>query len=422
MGKVWANQSRFEHLLEVEKAVARVQGALKIIPKEAADAIDATGAFDIARVLEIEKTTKHDVIAFVTNVGENVGELGRKYVHFGLTSSDVLDTALSLQLRSAFEVLFLKLKKLDVSLVLKVKAHQDTLCVGRTHGIHAEPTSFGLKLSGFLVELRRNQKRLEQACKQVLIVKLSGAVGTYSSLSEEVEEKVATELKMSQEIVATQVVPRDRHAEVIGALALLAAGFERLALEIRHLQRTEVGEVEESFSVGQKGSSAMPHKKNPITSENLCGLARLFRGYHMAALENVALWHERDISHSSVERVIFPDSFILADYMAAKLTDIIGGLIVNSEKMKANLELTRGQVFSSHILLELIRKGLSREDAYKIVQRLSHGLKSGENLKVALLADAEAGKLISADEIDKIFSGEKHRKNMHKIIERALNS
>jgi adenylosuccinate lyase len=421
MGKVWAAQSRFEYLLVVEKAVASVQGELKIIPQDAADAIVKKGTFDYKRILEIERTTKHDVIAFVTDVGNQVGELGQKYVHFGLTSSDVLDSAFSLQIQEAEKILIQKIKKLDQALVTQIKKHKDTLCAGRTHGMHAEPTTFGLKLSGFLCELRRNAARVSQACADASRLKLSGAVGTFSALGEEVEKHVAIKLNLKQEIVATQVIPRDRHASVMGALALLMAGFERLALEIRHLQRTEVSEVEESFSVGQKGSSAMPHKKNPITSENICGLARLLRGYHVAALEDIALWHERDISHSSVERVIFPDAFILCDYAAEKLSETVTNLFVNVERMKFNLDISKGKLFSSHVLLELIRNGLPRDQAYKLVQRVSQD-GSLKNLKESLLNDSETKKYLKPDDLEKIFSGVNHLKSISLIIERALNS
>ena len=294
MGKIWSIQNKFQCLLEVEKAVASAQASLKIIPESAASAILAKSSFNIDRILELEKTTKHDVIAFVSNVAENVGIEGR-FVHFGLTSSDVLDTGLSLQISTAGKTLLEKIKALDLALVGQIRKHRDTLCVGRTHGIHAEPTTFGLKLSGFLVELRRNAKRVEQACKQACVVKLSGAVGTYSSMGAEVESLVGKKLGLASETVATQVVPRDRHAEIFSSLALLGAGFERLAVEIRHLQRTEVNEVGEAFEVGQKGSSAMPHKRNPIASENITGIARLLRGYLVSSFENVALWHERDI-------------------------------------------------------------------------------------------------------------------------------
>ena len=418
MGAVWSTQNKFECLLQVEKAVAQVQGRLGIIPTGAADNISKCSKFSVARILEIEKTTKHDVIAFVTNVAESLGPDGR-FVHFGMTSSDVLDTALSLQIRSAEKILQSKLQALEEAFNSQIKKHQDTLSVGRTHGIHAEPTTFGFKMAGFLAELKRNRARVFAACAQASRVKLSGAVGTYSAMPIEVEEQVAADLGMTCEDIATQVIPRDRYAEVFNALAILGAGFERVAIEIRHLQRTEVDEVQESFEVGQKGSSAMPHKKNPIASENITGMARLLRSYAVAALENVALWHERDISHSAVERVIFPDAFILADYSASRLTQVIQNLKVNSEVMKKNLELTRGQIFSSHVLLELIKKGLSREDAYKMIQKASHSLKVGEHLSEVLAKDEEVSKYLSEAELSGIFSGEAHKKNIQQVIERV---
>ncbi|MDZ4676647.1 MAG: adenylosuccinate lyase [Oligoflexia bacterium] len=419
MGKIWTIQNRFERLLDVEKAVARAQAQLKIIPEKAARVINGLNKINVERILEIEKTTKHDVIAFVTSMAEKAGPEGR-YIHFGLTSSDVLDTAVSLQIEESKNVLLEKLDVLEEVLKSFIKKHKDTLCVGRTHGMHAEPTTLGLKFAGFLAELKRNKKRVSAACTQASVVKLSGAVGTYSSLGIEVEQLVAKKLKLPTEDVATQVIPRDRHAEVFSSLALLGAGFERLAIEVRHLQRTEVGELEEGFQKGQKGSSAMPHKRNPIASENITGLARLLRGYLVAAIENVALWHERDISHSSVERVIFPDAFILAHYATDRMIQVVKNLSVNKKRMKENLDLTHGQVFSSHILLELIKKGMSREDAYALVQRHSHQLTQGLDLETSLLKDAESKKLLSKKELARIFSGVTHRKSIHKVIERVL--
>ncbi len=424
MGEIWSTHSRFQRLLDVEKAVAKVQGAMGLIPEPAAHAILASAGFDVKQISEIEKTTKHDVIAFVTSVCETVNsrnskEFG-KYVHFGLTSSDVLDTALSLQIRDAYQILQMRLSELDTTLADLVVKHADTICVGRTHGIHAEPTTWGLKLAGYLAELKRNRVRIQRACEQVAVVKLSGAVGTYSLMSEEVEAAVAKELKLPSETVATQVIPRDRHAEVFSSLAILGGGLERLATELRHLQRTEVGEIEEAFSTGQKGSSAMPHKKNPIGSENITGLARLLRGYLLCSMEDIALWHERDISHSSVERVIFPDAFIVADYAVYRTNQILVNLKVNPAKMKTNLDLTQGQVFSSHVLLELIKKGLTREDAYHLIQKNSHELKNGQSLKEALMNDSNINELLSEKEFSDIFSGKSHLKSIQKIIERVV--
>lgn len=417
MAKIWEPQNRFTQLLKVEVAVAAAQAEFDIIPQEAADAIAKKGKFSVPEIDKIEKQTRHDVIAFVTNVAKNVGEHG-KYVHYGLTSSDVLDTAMSLVFRDAFEVLDASLNKLEASLVKITKKHKATVCVGRTHGIHAEPTTFGWKLAGHLAELRRNRVRLERAIKQISIVKLSGPVGTYSTLEAKVEKRVGEMLGLTPEQVATQVVPRDRHAELFLTLTLLTTGFERVAVELRHLQRTEVNEVEEGFAKGQKGSSAMPHKKNPIGSENLTGLARLVRSNATAALENVVLWHERDISHSSVERVIFPDAFIVADYAADRLSGILDGLVVKADKMKENLDITNGQVSSSLILLALVRKGLSREDAYKVVQSASHSLKNGEHLQDRLFKDRTFKKLMTKKEVTEIFAG--RSKEVGRLVDHVL--
>lgn len=416
MGEIWSPQNKFQKLLDVEVAVAEIQSQLKLIPSEAAQDIKAKGRFDVKRILEIEKTTKHDVIAFVSNVAENVGPNGR-YVHYGLTSSDVIDTGLSLQIREAAKLLDHKLEGLEKALGGLAQEHAEALCSGRTHGMHAEPTSFGVKMAGFLSELQRNRARVKAASEQAARIKLSGAVGTYSALDPEVEENVGKKLGLKIETVATQVIPRDRHAEVLFALTCLASGFERLAVELRHLQRTEVSEVEEGFTKGQKGSSAMPHKKNPITSENLTGISRLMRGYLAAAMENIALWHERDISHSAVERVIFPDGFILCDYAAFRLTELLNNLVVHKAQMKKNMDLSGGKLFSSHVLLKLVQKGLSREEAYALVQKCAH---ENASLRSGLENDAKTKSLLSAKEMDEIFSGQSYLKNFKKIIERVL--
>lgn len=419
MGKIWSDEHKFSALLEVEVAVAKAQAELKIIPRAAALAIAKKSKFNLKRILELEKVTKHDVIAFVSNVAENVGDHGR-YVHFGMTSSDVLDTATSLLIREAGDVLIASVDKLEKALEKKARSHAGTLCAGRTHGMHAEPTSFGLKLAGHLMEVQRHRARLVCALKQAQVAKLSGAVGTYSSQPPEVEARVARFLKLQTEMVATQVIPRDRHAEVILALAQLGAGLERLAIEIRHLQRTEVSEVFEGFSQGQKGSSAMPHKRNPIGSENITGCARLLRSYAFAALENVALWHERDISHSSVERVIFPDAFILCDYAVDRMAQIIAQIEVKVDRMKLNMNLSQGQLFSSHVLLELVKTGLSREEAYSIVQSCSHKLRPGQNLADALKKDKAVTSRLKTKEINAIFSGASHKKSIRAAVEKAL--
>ena len=419
MGDLWSKEARFECLLEVELAVARAQARLKIIPEKAYKDIKSKGKFSVARIDEIEKTTKHDVIAFVTNVAENVGASGR-YIHYGMTSSDVLDTALSVQISKAARVLLAGFVRLEAALEKLIRKHEFTLCAGRTHGMHAEATTFGFKLAGHLMEFQRTRVRVEHAVTQMQIVKLSGAVGTYTTQPPKVEALVGEDLGLQPENIATQVVPRDRHAEMIWSLAMAGAAIERLAVELRHLQRTEVAEVIESFTPGQKGSSAMPHKKNPISAENLTGQARLLRSYAMAALEDIALWHERDISHSSVERVIFPDSFILADYAIDRMTRLLEGLYVDQERMLRNMSLSQGQLFSSQVLLAMIDRGLSREEAYKIVQRVCHDLEPGDSLETRLLADPEASRYVTKESLGPIFSGQTQRARIKTVIDGVL--
>ncbi len=419
MDLIWSLESRFNAMMTVEVAVAQAQAEVGIIPEKAAKDIKKKAKFSLKRILEIEKTTKHDVIAFVSNMAENVGPSG-KYIHYGLTSSDVIDTAVSLQIKQAAVLVQGKIKNLESALKDQIKTHAETLCAGRTHGMHAEPTTFGMKLAGFLAELKRNGKRFNSAVDQCVIGKLSGAVGTYSAQSIGVEKSVCKELGLQPETIATQVIPRDRHAELIFSISMLGAGLERLSIELRHLQRTEVGEVSEGFSPGQKGSSAMPHKKNPISSENITGLSRLLRGYMISAHENISLWHERDISHSSVERVIFPDAFILVDYALNRMSGVIANLDVNKERMIENMNLSSGHLFSSHILLALIEKGLSREEAYKLVQKHAHELKKGLNLKDSLLGDKQISSLLPKKQLEQIFSGVKHVQQIKKLIPRAL--
>lgn len=408
MDKQFSAHSRFEYMRLVEVECAVVQAEMGLIPVKAAVDIKKKSKFQIDRIYEIEKTTKHDVIAFVSNMAENVGDSG-KYIHFGLTSSDVLDTALSLQIGGGLDIVLKEATVLRKTILQIIKKHKNTICAGRTHGIFAEITTFGFKMSGFLSELDRNIGRLKQAQSAIMMCKLSGAVGTSSALPVEFETKVAKNLGLKVESFATQVVPRDRHAEVMTALAFLSAGYERLAVELRHLQRSEVSEVIEGFSKGQKGSSAMPHKKNPISAENITGLARLMRSYAQSAFENIALWHERDISHSSVERIIFPDAFQLAHYMTKRLNDLLAGLYINEEQMFANTQKLGGVLYSSHLLLHLVQKHqMNREKAYEVVQSLAHSLKDGEHLEHKILKDKHASKFFSKNDLKDIFSGKKH--------------
>jgi adenylosuccinate lyase len=419
MGAIWELENKFEKMQEVEIAVAQAQASLGIIPRAAAKAITENARFSVKRIHELEQQTKHDVIAFVSNVAENVGEWGR-FVHYGMTSSDVLDTAFSLQVRDAGQVLMQTVDFLIRNLQSLAHRHEYTLCAGRTHGMFAEPTTFGLKMAGHLAEIQRNRKRLELGLADMNVCKLSGAVGTYSGQPPIVESKVAKRLKLELETVATQIIPRDRHAYLMNSLALLGGCLERLALELRHLQRSEVGEVTEGFSKGQKGSSAMPHKKNPISAENICGASRLLRAYAQASMENIALWHERDISHSSVERVIFPDAFILADYATHRAAVLVEGLEVHKRRMQENIDQAQGQLFSSQVLLALVEKGLDREMAYAHVQRLCHSLGRGDHLQSRVLQDPELKKLLKPDEVKKIFKGEKNMKHVKTILKRVL--
>jgi adenylosuccinate lyase len=367
IGEVWSQQRKLECWLEVELAATEAWAEEGVVPAEAAEACRARAAFTVEGVEEREKVTDHDVAAFVDVVAASVGEHGR-WIHYGLTSSDVLDTALALRLRQAGEVVLASARAYRDALVERALEQRETLCVGRTHGVHAEPTTFGLRLAGFAFEADRNLARLEEAFAQLRFGKLSGAVGTYASVPPTVEARVMERLGLEREDVATQVVPRDRHAVLTSAIAIAGAGLERFATEVRNLQRTEVREVEEPFAAGQKGSSAMPHKRNPIRTERITGLARVLRGYAQAGLENVALWHERDISHSGAERVILPDATIGLDYMQALATGVAAEMRIRADRMRENLELTQGALFSQRALTALVESGLTRDDAYRIVQ------------------------------------------------------
>jgi adenylosuccinate lyase len=366
LGELWTDEARMTAWRDVEVAAAE---ALEGPTEEDLEAIRGA-TFTVEAVKEREAVTDHDVAAFVDVLSGSAGPAGR-WIHFGLTSSDVLDTALALQLRRAGDVIVPGARQLAAALAERAREHADTLCVGRTHGVHAEPTSFGLKLAGFAIEAHRNAERLERAFAQAATGAISGAVGTYASLGPEYEARVLERLGLAVEPVSTQVVPRDRHAELLSAIALAGAGLERFAQEVRHLQRTEVREVEEPFKAGQKGSSAMPHKRNPITTERICGLARVLRGYAQTGLENVALWHERDISHSGAERVVLPDATILIDYMQHLGLRVARGMVVHTDRMAANLEITSGALFSQRVLLALVEQGMQRDDAYRVVQRLA---------------------------------------------------
>jgi adenylosuccinate lyase len=368
MGAVWSQDAKYAAWLRVELAVCEVYARRGRIPSEAVERIRRAARIDGRRIDEIEATTRHDVIAFLTQLEETVGADSR-FIHVGLTSSDVVDTALALQLHQSADLLLAGLERLRDTLRALALAHKDTLMIGRTHGVHAEPTTFGLKAALWYAEAGRNRERLQRATEAVRVGKISGAVGTFAHVDPDVEEEVCRELGLAPEPVSTQVVQRDRHAEFVGVLALLAASLEKIALEIRNLQRTEVLEAEEPFGEGQKGSSAMPHKRNPIASEQVCGLARLVRANALAALEDVALWHERDISHSSVERVILPDSTVLADYMLDQVTRILAGLRVDPARMRENMDQSHGLIFSQRVLLALTEGGLARQRAYEIVQR-----------------------------------------------------
>jgi adenylosuccinate lyase len=420
MGQIWEDQNKYQRWLDVELAVTETLAAKGIVPKDAAAEIKAKANFNVDRINEIELVTRHDVIAFTQSVAEFVGPSSR-YFHFGLTSSDVLDTAMALQVRDASDLIKKGVTRLLE--VLKKRAHEfkTTVAVGRSHGIHAEPTTFGLKLALWYDEMRRQEHRFQDAAETMRVGKLSGAVGTFAHLSPDVEEESLEKLGLRPANIATQVIQRDRYAHYISALALIGTTLEKIAVEVRHLQRTEVREAEEYFQPGQKGSSAMPHKRNPITSEQISGLARLLRSNAMAAMENVALWHERDISHSSVERVIFPDSTILMDYLLEKTSNLIERLVVYPDRMAANLELTHGLVYSGELLLELVAKGITREDAYRMVQRNAMRVwDEGGTFKDKVLSDADITKACSTKEIEKVFDSTRLLKNVDYIFGRVF--
>ena len=419
MERIWTQEYRYECWLEVELAAARAMHDLGIIPDADWENISTKADFNSERIDEIEAVTRHDVIAFLTNVAENVGESAR-WIHFGLTSSDVLDTATALQLRQAGELILAELNRLGETLKLKARQYRNTLCMGRSHGIHAEPTSFGLKFALWYEETQRNIQRLQAAIGTVSVGQFSGAVGNFAHLDPQVEELACKYLDLEPVKVSTQVIQRDRHASFLCELALIGSLLEKIGMEVRHLQRTEVQEAEENFGKGQKGSSAMPHKRNPIISEQLCGLARVLRSNALAAMENNALWHERDISHSSVERVILPDSCILAHYMLSKACGLISNLVVYPQNMQANLELTNGLVFSQALLLHLTQKGLSREKAYELVQsNAMRCFETGKPFIQYVLADERITSLLPAAEIKDIFDYDRYLRNVDAILKRC---
>jgi adenylosuccinate lyase len=420
MGRVWSDQRRYETWLLVETAAAEAMAAAGIIPSDAARDIRDRGAFDIARIDEIEQVTQHDVIAFTTAVAEKVGPSAR-WLHFGMTSSDVIDTAQALQMREACDLILADLAALAAAVRDRALEHRRTAMIGRTHGVHAEPMTFGLKLALWYAEITRDVERVRRARAVVGVGKLSGAVGTFAHLPPSVEADVCRRLGLEPAAVASQVIQRDRHAELLAALAITGASLEKFALEVRGLQKTEIGEVEEPFAKGQKGSSAMPHKRNPIGCEQVVGLARLLRGNAHAAFENIALWHERDISHSSVERVILPDSFIALDHMLRRFTRIVKGMVVYPERMRANLERSRGVVFSGSVLLELARKGVSREQAYEWVQRNAmRSFAEERDFKALLRDDADVTRSLQPFEIERAFDLDEQFRHVDEIFDRVF--
>jgi adenylosuccinate lyase len=419
MGALWTEAARFEHMLRVEIAVARAQAARGMVPGDAIAAIESRARIDVARIAEIERTTEHDVIAFVSQVAESIGPEGR-YLHLGLTSSDVLDTALALQLRAAGALLLRDCDRLVAAIVARARAEAETVMMGRTHSVHAEPTTFGLKLAGWAFEVDRGRRRLAAAIDEIGTGKLSGPVGTYSHLPPEIEAEVLAGLGLHADPVSTQIVQRDRHAALLTAIAIIGGGLERFATEIRNLQHTEIGEVMEPFRAGQKGSSAMPHKRNPILSERIAGLARVLRGYAQTALENQPLWHERDISHSSAERVILPDATILLDYLLQKTTGLVDGLVVRPERMLENIDRGLGLHASSRVLTELVeRGGLGRDEAYSIVQAAALRAQDERRpLRELLALDAIVARKLTLAELDACFDDRRHLAHVAEVIAR----
>ena len=422
MGAVWSEENKFQKWLDVELAVCEVHAEMGTIPREALEQIKTRARFSVARINEIERTTNHDVIAFTTNLAEEIGAAAR-FVHFGLTSSDVVDTANALLLRDACDILLAKIDALLTVLKSRAFEFKNTPQIGRTHGIHAEPTSFGLTFALWFSEMSRNRERLVRARQATAVGKISGAVGAFAHLDPVVEERVCERLGLQVAAVSTQIIQRDRYAEYLSTLAIIASSLDKFALNVRHWQRTEVREAQERFAKGQKGSSAMPHKRNPIISERICGLARVVRANSLVGLENVALWHERDISHSSSERVVLPDSSIALDYMLQKTTSLLDGLVVYPERMLENLNATRGLIFSGQLLLVLTQKGLAREQAYEWVQR--NAMKAWDengDFQKLVKSDADINKSLTGQEIDRVFSLDTYLRNIETIFARVFTS
>ncbi|MDA0902203.1 MAG: adenylosuccinate lyase [Proteobacteria bacterium] len=421
MANIWSDENKYQIWFEIEANAVEAMEKLKLVPEGTAAHIWKTGKFNVERILEIEQTTKHDVIAFLTNLAESIGEPSR-FVHMGMTSSDVLDTCLSKQLTQAADIILDDLDRLLAVLKKRAFEHKKTICVGRSHGIHAEPTTFGLKMARFYAEFKRSKERLLNARKEIAVCAISGAVGTFATIDPFVQEYVAKKMGLTGEDVSTQVIPRDRHAHFFAVLGVIASSIENVAVEVRHLQRTEVLEAEEFFSKGQKGSSAMPHKRNPILSENLTGLARIVRSAVTPMMENVALWHERDISHSSVERMIAPDATVVLDFALNRLVGMMENLLVYPENMQRNLDQLNGLVFSQRVLLALIEQGnFSREDAYKIVQRSAMIVwKERVNFLELLKADKEVSDNISDEKLEAIFDVSYYTKNVDKIFDKVF--
>lgn len=419
MAKIWEDRNRFQKMLDVEIKACEAFAKKGLIPKAALSEIKKRARFDVERINEIEKDTKHDVIAFIMNVSENVGEAA-KYIHMGLTSSDVLDTSLSLLIKQAADLLIEDLKRLNIALAKKARRYKNTVCVGRTHGVHAEPTTFGLKFALFFSETQRNIERLKEAKDVISYGKLSGAVGTFANVDPSVEEYVCRKLGLKPAPISTQILQRDRHAQFLTALAIIGSSLEKFATEIRNLQRTEILEAEEYFAEEQKGSSAMPHKRNPVTCERVAGLARVLRANALASMENISLWHERDITHSSVERIIIPDSCILLDYMINTFVDIVSHLLVYPDRMIENLNRTKGLIFSQRALLALIDKGLSRREAYDLVQRCAMRVwRENIDFRTILMEDNEIAQFLTHEEIESCFDLNYYTKNVDKIYKRT---